>query len=80
MERAQSAEEFFSRLLANADARKEPGTPSEPAEITCNLGGIQDFVLSNYKKPMVGQNLLKARIPPKALARLARLVSGRKDT
>jgi hypothetical protein len=79
-ERAQSAEEFFSRLLAHVDAQKEPDIPSEQAEITRNLGGIQNLVLGNYKKPMVGQVLLKVGIPPKALARLARLVSGRKDT
>jgi hypothetical protein len=79
-ERAQSAEEFFSRLLAHADAQKEPDTPSEPAKITRNLDGIQNFALGNYKKPMVGQVLLKAGVPPRAIARLARLVSGRKDT
>jgi len=78
-ERAQSAEEFFSRLLMHVDVNKAPDTPSEPATITRNLSNIRSFVLGNYSVPMLEQVLLKVVTPAKALVLFARMVSGRKD-
>jgi hypothetical protein len=78
-ERAQSAEEFFSRLLAHVDVNEEPDTPSEPEKVSGALGDIQRFALGNYKLPVAEQALVKVGIPAKALVLLARLVSGRKN-
>jgi hypothetical protein len=78
-DRAHSAQEFFSRLLAHVDVNKAPDTPSEPAKITGDLSNVRGFVLGNYKVPVVEQVLLKMATPGKALVLLARMVSGRKD-
>lgn len=78
-ERAQSAQEFFSRLLAHVEVDKAPDTPSEPATITRDLSNVRGFALGDYKVPMVEQVLLKVATPAKALVLLARMVSGRKD-
>jgi hypothetical protein len=78
-ERAQSAQDFFSRLLAHVDVNKAPDTPSESPKITRVLSNVRGFVLGNYKVPMLEQVLLKVATPAKALVLLARMVSGRKD-